>query len=341
MGRKAVDTAIKRSILVLRDSGMSQHEISRKLKISRHCVQQTIRKFNEFHTVATKSGAGRHSKLTNRQKRAIKLQKVRDDTLPLTDLVQYVQTSLNITISRRTVSRILHEFGMVSYIAPRKLRINYGHRCARLLWCYQHLTWTEKDWSNVIFTDESNFEILNRKNRIYIRRFRNDLKRFERSQQRVHTSVGVGIGSYLTCHGLGPLVFYDGSLNSDKYIDILDKYLPTAFEKFLPHSSHEILLQQDNARPHVSIKTRKYFKKKHLHPIPWSANSADLNLIENIWSILDDKLLKFNINNTEQLKSAMQMAWLEISNDIVRKLFKSVPKRIRQVINRRGFACRY
>ncbi|CAF5223612.1 unnamed protein product, partial [Rotaria magnacalcarata] len=120
----------------------------------------------------------------------------------------------------------------------------------------------ENDWSNVIFTDESNFEILNRKNRIYIRRFRNDLKRFERSQSRVHKGGGVGIWSYLTCHGLGPIVFYDGSLNSDKYIDILDQHLPTAYEKFLPQSPRKFLLQQDNARPHVSIKTRKYFKKK-------------------------------------------------------------------------------
>ena len=34
--------------------------------------------------------------------------------------------------------------------------------------------------------DESNYEILNRKNRIHIRRFRHDPTRFERSQQRVH-----------------------------------------------------------------------------------------------------------------------------------------------------------
>ena len=34
--------------------------------------------------------------------------------------------------------------------------------------------------------DESNYEILNQKNRIYIRRFRHDSTRFERSQQRVH-----------------------------------------------------------------------------------------------------------------------------------------------------------
>ncbi|CAM4922917.1 unnamed protein product [Rotaria socialis] len=225
MRRKAVDITAKRTIILLR-------------------------------AIATKPGAGRRSKLTDRQKRAIKLQQVRDDTLSLNDLIRYVQTSFNITVSRRT-------------------------------------------------------------NRIYIRRFRNDLKRFERSQPRVHKGGGVGIWSYLTCHGLGPIVFYDGSLNSDKYIDILDQHLPTAYEKFLPQSPRKILLQQDNARPHVSIKTRKYFKKKKINPIPWPANSADLNLIENIWSILDDKLLKYNINNTDQLKTALKMAWMEISHDTI------------------------
>ena len=266
MERKTVDIATKRTIILLRASGMLQHEISRKLNISRNCIHETIDKFNKLHTVATKTGAGRRSKLTDRQKRAIKLQQVRDDTLSLNDFIRYVQTSFNITVSRRTVSRILNEFDMFSYIALRKARINYRQRYARLQWCYQHLSWAGKDWSNVIFTDESNFEILNRKNRIYIRRFRNDLKRFERSQPRVHKGGGVGIWSYLTCHSLGPMVFYDGSLNSDKYIDILDQHLPTAYEKFLPQSSRKILLQQDNACPHVSIKTRKYFKKKRLIP---------------------------------------------------------------------------
>ncbi|CAF4794621.1 unnamed protein product [Rotaria magnacalcarata] len=174
MGRKAVDIATKRTIILLRDSGMSQYEIFRKLNISRHCIGHTISKFNKLHTVTTKPGAGRRSKLTDCQKLTIKLQQV-------------------------------------------------------------------------IFTDESNFEILNRKNRIYIRRFRNDLKRFERSQSRVHK---------------GPIVFYNGSLHSDEYIGILGKHLPTAFEKFLSQPSRKILLQQDNARPYVSNKTRKYLKKK-------------------------------------------------------------------------------
>ena len=70
--------------------------------------------------------------------------------------------------------------------APRKPRITPAQRRTRVAWCYEHLSWSVNDWLNVVFTDESNYEILNRKNRIYIRRFRHDLTRYERSQQRVH-----------------------------------------------------------------------------------------------------------------------------------------------------------
>ena len=71
---------------------------------------------------------------------------------------------------------------MVSYITPRKPRIIPAQRRTRVAWCYEHLSWSVNHWSK----DESNYEILNRKNRIYIRRFRHDPTRFERSQQRVH-----------------------------------------------------------------------------------------------------------------------------------------------------------
>ena len=122
----------------------------------------------------------------------IKLQQVRDDTLSLTDLVRFARTDLNLTITRQTVSRILRDFDMVSYIAPRKPRITTpAQRPTRVVWCYEHLSWSVNDWSNVVFTDESNYEISNRKNRIYIRRFRRDPTRFERSQQRVHRGGGI------------------------------------------------------------------------------------------------------------------------------------------------------
>ena len=153
------------------------HQISSQLNISYKCIRQTIYKFGQFHTVATKPGAGHTPKVTER---LVKFQQVRDDTLSLTDLVCFARTDLNLTITRQTVSRILWDFDMVSYVAPRKPRITPAQRCTRVTCSYEHLSWSVNDWSNVVFIDESNYEILNRKNRIYIRRFRHEPTRFER-----------------------------------------------------------------------------------------------------------------------------------------------------------------
>ena len=80
------------------------HQISSQLNISCKCIRQTIYKFDKFHTVATKPGAGCTPKVTERQKRLIKLQEVWDDTLSLTNLVRFARTDLSLTISRQTVS---------------------------------------------------------------------------------------------------------------------------------------------------------------------------------------------------------------------------------------------
>ena len=74
------------------------HQIPRQLNISCKGTPQTIYKFDKFHTVATKPGAARTPKVTERQKRLIKLQQIRDDILSLTDLVRFAGTDLSLTI---------------------------------------------------------------------------------------------------------------------------------------------------------------------------------------------------------------------------------------------------
>ena len=39
--------------------------------------------------------------------------------------------------------------------------------------------------------------------------------------------------------------------------------------------------------------------------------------------IVDNKLLKLNIQNTDDLKTALQTVWTDIFNDIIEKLFGS------------------
>lgn len=59
-----IDT--KKNIILLQDMGTSQHETFRRLRISRRCIRQTIRKLNQFHIVTTKPCSGHPQIVTER-----------------------------------------------------------------------------------------------------------------------------------------------------------------------------------------------------------------------------------------------------------------------------------
>ena len=64
-----------------------------------------------------------------------------------------------------------------------------------------------------------------------------------------------------------------------------------------------------------------------------------MNITENIWSIIDNKLLNFTINNVDVLINALQTAWIDISKETVQKLLESLPEHVRKVVNCTGFSC--
>ena len=182
---------------------------------------------------------------------------------------------MSLSISTSTTSRILQQYNMTSYIAPRKPRITPKQRRGRIDWCNEHLSWSVQDWSNVIVNGESNYEVLNRKNRIDFRRFCTDRTRFERSQKRTHQGGSLDIWSFITCHSLGPLIVLNERLNSLKYIDLLEEHLPTALKRFSNNQLNDIFYQQDNAQPHVSKMTQDFPRKNNIKQLKCPTNSSD------------------------------------------------------------------
>jgi len=78
----------------------------------------------------------------------------------------------------------------------------------------------------------------------------------------------------LTNHGVGNLVFYQGSIDSSKYIELLDSNLSSAFNRFPVSDRTGAILQQDNAKIHTSKKTLTYMKNKRIKLLSWPANST-------------------------------------------------------------------
>ena len=71
--------------------------------------------------------------------------------------------------------------------------------------------------------------------------------------------------SCLTYYGLSNLIFYEGKMNSSKYIEIHDANLPSIFNLVPASYCRRKPFQDHNAKPHVSARTKGYMKKNRIN----------------------------------------------------------------------------
>ena len=109
--------------------------------------------------------------------------------------------------------------------------------------------------------------------------------------------------------------------------------------KLLPNMSAEIF-QRDGAPAHTSKRTQDWLTRNIPHFWPkgtWPANSSDLSPIENLWSIMQDKLKSMpRPTNLQILENHLILAWRGISPDTLDKLISSMPGRISKCIQLKG-----
>uniref|UniRef100_A0A3B1JA95 Tc1-like transposase DDE domain-containing protein n=1 Tax=Astyanax mexicanus TaxID=7994 RepID=A0A3B1JA95_ASTMX len=103
------------------------------------------------------------------------------------------------------------------------------------------------------------------------------------------------------------------------------------------HKSHKnFIFQQDLAPAHAAKSTKDWFTKKQLEVLAWPANSPDLNVIENLWAIVKRKIRDRKPTTLDQLKQNIATAW-----ETCDKLVKSMPRRLKAVIQAKGAATKY
>ena len=93
-------------------------------------------------------------------------------------------------------------------------------------WCKQRLHWTVEDWSGVIFSDEANYEVLNRKSAIYVKRLKSEKYASFYAKPRIQVDRGsVGIWGCISYHDSGVSQCYQGRIDQYKYQKVLDNCL--------------------------------------------------------------------------------------------------------------------
>ena len=98
------------------------------------------------------------------------------------------------------------------------------------------------------------------------------------------------------------------------------------------------VFQQDNAPIHTARLTRSWLTSKQIRTLPWPARSPDLNIIENVWEELVRHVYKRGrrFETLEELESQIRTAWANITTDYLFKLYRSMSRRLIQIIEKKG-----
>ena len=104
-----------------------------------------------------------------------------------------------------------------------------------------------------------------------------------------------------------------------------------------------LILQQDNARPHVARVCQDFLANNNIAPLAWPPYSPDLTPIEHMWDELDRRVRKRRNPpaTLAQLRNALIDEWNNIPMRTVNALVNSIQRRIRAATAARGGHTRY
>jgi hypothetical protein len=324
----------------LREQGNTLEQIAAKFHRSPSAVWKVCHKYKNTESVINRPGRGRKRKTTESDDRYMGHLIALERCHQAEEVKQHLQQS-GIQISTQTVRNRLKQQDWVARVKVKKPALTEQHRRLRLMWAKEHSTWTEADWGNVLWSDESKFSLFGSDGRQWFYKKRGSATPKRGFKPTVKFGGGhVMVWGCVSSRGVGNLCLIDGVMDSSYYQDILeDNMLESAAEHF---GDGPFIFQQDNDPKHTSKSTTVWLAGNNIQLLPWCSQSPDLNPIEHVWSELERRIRKRpRFRTTGQLWEALCEEWLKIHVEVIKNLINSMPKRCAAVIQAKGWNTKY
>ncbi|GFX97350.1 transposable element Tcb1 transposase [Trichonephila clavipes] len=195
---------------------------------------------------------------TSREDRQIVRMTVVDRSVTSRTVAPRIDSVTHHSVSACTIQRRLQQSDLSARRPLLGLPLMQNNRRLRHQWCDERRMWVA-EWNEVVFTDESRICLQHHDGQIRVWRHRGE-RMLNSCVMHRHTGPALGIMV------LEPVV-----------LPCL-RGLATA------------IFQQDTARPHVARIVQRFFVYHQIELLPWSARSPDPSPIENMWSMVAQRL---------------------------------------------------
>lgn len=131
-------------------------------------------------------------------------------------------------------------------------------------------------------------------------------------------------------------------ITAAEYRDVVSKtFLPQGQLLLGGRGANSWILQQDNDPTHrVAPTTVEKYNKAYSSSVsvlaPWPPHSPDLNIIENVWSWVDREVRAKGCKTFAEFKAAVREVVKSVPKSMLTNLYKSIPKRLAEVIRVKG-----
>lgn len=306
---------------------------------TRQMVHKLHRKFSETGSVVDAPRSGRPKTVTTEENMQVVAQAFIEAPTKSAR-----RTSLELEISDRSLRRMLETMKIRCY-RPRLLHaLTEDDPDRRLEFCEWYSGCAEDDanfYRSILWSDEAQFKMngrINRHNSVYW------------ASENPHVTIqeelnvpGITVWGGVYAGGLVGPYFFDGTVNSDNYLNLLIDLKGELENNPLLEGIR--YFQQDGAPPHYALQVRDFLNDQfgdwigRRGKIQWPARSPDLTPCDfALWGVLKDKVFATQIRDIQHLKERIEEEFeaLRAEQEFCRKTCFTVLKRCHKCIDEGG-----
>ena len=321
--------------------GQRQQQVANHFGVNVSIIESLVRRLRETGHLADRPRSGRPRVMSRRQDRTIRLAHLRNRHLTATETALNTVGTHNRQISPKTVGSRLREIGLRARRPYVGLPLTQARRLRHMAWLTAHAPrlFPMRQWRRVLFTNESRFTLYRADGRRHVYRRRGE--RF--ADACVVERDWFGGGSIMVWGGIphgikSQLIIVADNMTTVRYRDEILRPVAVPLVQ-----QRNLILQQDNARPHVARVCQDILANNNIAPLAWLSYSPDLTPIEHMWDELDRRVRKRRNPpaTLAQLRNALIDEWNNIPMRTVNALVVSIQRRIRAATAARGGHTRY